>query len=110
MAQTKSILDEPIEEIDVPVLKPTPYTPRRRPPIRIERNFARFADVMMSYVLEPIKRKVDKKVEKLKRDVKQIYSRYDRLSLYQREAPLRGFLRTHRIDGRRGYDQKTFTQ
>ena len=110
MAQMKNILDSPIEEINVPVMKPTPYVPRRRPPIYIRRNFNRFADWIMSHVPEPIKRKVNKRVEKLKREVEKIYSRYDRLTLYEREAPLRGFLRTYRIDGREGYDQNTFIQ
>ena len=39
-----TLIDEPIEEINVPVMKPTPYVPRRRPSIHIERNFNRFAD------------------------------------------------------------------
>ena len=39
-----TLIDEPFEEINVPVMKPTPYVPRRRPPIYIERNFNRFAD------------------------------------------------------------------
>ena len=110
MMSNNSILDEPIEEINVPVMQPTRYVPSRRPAIFIERSFNRFADWIMSYVPEPVKRKVDEKVEKLKKDIKQIYSRYGEHTLYEREAPLRGFLRTHRIDGRRGYDQTTFTQ
>ena len=110
MAPEKSILDEPIEEINVSVMKPTRYVPRRRPTISIERSFDRFADWIMSYIPEPARRRVNEKVEKLKKDVKQIYSRYDEHTLHEIEVPLRGFLRTHRIDGRRGYDQTTFTQ
>ena len=104
------ILDKPIEEINVPVMQPTRYTPRRKPAIQIERDFNKFADWILSLVSKPIKRNVNKRVKKLKKDIKQIYSRYGRLSLYEREAPLHGFLKTHRIDGKKGYDRKTFTQ
>ena len=110
MMSTRSILDEPIEEINVPVMQPTRYTPKRRPAIYIKRFFDRFADWITSYVQEPIKRKVNERIEKLKIEIKNIYYRYDRLTLYEREAPLKGFLKTHRIDGKKGYDQKTFTQ
>ena len=110
MMSNNSILDEPIEEINVPVMQPTRYVPRRRPAIIIERSFNRFADWMMSYVPEPVKKKANEKVEKLKKEIRQIYSRYDEHTLHEIEVPLRGFLRTHRIDGRRGYDQTTFTQ
>ena len=59
---------------------------------------------------EPIKRNVNERVEKLKKDIRQVYSRYDRLTLYEREAPMKEFLKTHRIDGEKGYDQTTFIQ
>ena len=110
MMSTKSILDEPIEEINVPVMQPTRYNPRRGPAIYINRPFNRFADWITSHVPKPIKRNVNERVEKLKIEIRNIYSRYDGLTLYEREAPIKGFLKTHRIDGRKGYDQTTFTQ
>ena len=110
MAQPKNIMDEPIEEINVPVMKPTRYVPRRIPPIRIERNFNRFADWIMAYVPVPMRRRVNRRAERLGREIRNIYQRYDRLQLYRREAPLQGFLSTYRINGEREYDQRTFTQ
>ena len=103
-------MDEPIEEINVPVMKPTLYVPRKKPSIHIERNFNRFADWIMDYVPEPMRRRVNRRIERLSREIRNIYQRYDRLQLYRREAPLRGFLNTYRINGDRGYDQRTFTQ
>ena len=103
-------MDEPIEEINVPVMKPTLYVPRKKPSIHIERNFNRFADWIMDYVPEPMRRRVNRRIERLSREIRNIYQRYDRLQLYRREAPLRGFLNTYRINGERGYDQRTFTQ
>ena len=110
MTPTKLILDEPIEEINVPVMQPTRYTPKRKPAIYIKRSFNKFADWIIYHVPEPIKRKVNKRVEKLKTEIRNIYHRYNGLTLYEREAPMKGFLKTHRIDGKKGYDQITFTQ
>ena len=104
------ILDEPIEEINVPVMQPTRYNPKRKPTIYIKRSFNKFADWITSHVPEPIKRNVNERVEKLKKEIRNIYRRYNGLTLYEREAPMKGFLKTHRIDGKRGYDQTTFTQ
>ena len=101
MAHTSSIMDTPIEEINVPILKPTLYA--RMPKLkRLARNYYRtlekkvkvnarkvinrFADWMMSQPKKPIRR-----------------------GMNETEAPLRGFLRTYRIEGIRGRNQNTFT-
>ena len=100
-------MDEPIEEINVPVMKPIPYDPRRgKPPfITIRRNFNRLADEMMAYVPRPRRRRVRRRIARLRREIREIYQRYGRLQLNIRERPLRGFLRTHRINGGEGFDQ-----
>ena len=115
MVPTKSILDEPIKEINVPVMQPTrkikmSVAPKRKHAIYVRRSFNKFADWITSYVPELIKRNVNERVEKLKLEIEKIYSRYDRLTLYEREAPMKGFLKTHRIDGKKGYDQTAFIQ
>ena len=101
MAHTSSIMDAPIQEINVPILKPTIYTRtpalrrmareyyvtlRRRERERARRVINRFADWIMSQPNKPIRR-----------------------GMNETEAPLRGFLRTYRIDGIRGQNQNTFT-
>ena len=57
MNNNNPILDRPIEEINEPVMKPTPYVPKRKPNIIIKRYFDRFADEMVSYVPEQKKEK-----------------------------------------------------
>ena len=112
MAHTSSIMDEPIEEDNYTVLKPTRYEPRRVPPVTIERNLNRFEDEMMEYLSRAnrrLRRRVRKRVARLRREIRGIYQRYDRHQLVERERTLNGFLRTHRVDGVRGYDQRTFT-
>ena len=100
MAHTSSIMDAPIEEINVPILKPTKYrripalrrmareyyvTLERRERARARRVINRFADWVMAL---PRGR--------------------ERGGINEVEAPLEGFLRTFRIDGIRGMDQQTF--
>ena len=109
MAHTSSIMDEPIEEINVPVMKPIPYKRRGSPPLTIRRNFNRFADWIMDFVPRRRRIRVSRRITRLRREIREIYQRYDRHQPYQRERALNGYLRTHRIDGVRGYDQRTFT-
>ena len=102
MAHASSIMDAPIEEINVPILKPYLYA--RIPKLkRMGRNYLktlrkkkaranakkvinRFADWIMSQPKKPIVR-----------------------GMNETEAPLRGFFRTYRIEGIRGQNQNTFT-
>ena len=110
MSSNNHILDEPIEEINAEILKPTRYVPRKPPSMIIRRNFSRFADWIIDLVPRPMRRRVNERIVRLREEIREIYSRYDRLQPYRREAPLRGYLNTYRIDGERGYDQWTFTQ
>ena len=105
-----SILDSPIEEINIPILKPTRYVPRKPQSMVIRRNFSRFADWIMNLVPRSRRRIVSRRITRLRREIREIYSRYDRLQPYRREAPLRGYLNTYRINGEMGYDQWTFSQ
>ena len=109
MAHTSSIMDEPIEEINVPVMKPIPYKRDKSPPIMIRRNFNRFANWIIDLVPQTRRRVVNRRIERLRGQIGRIYERYDRHQIVERERALGGFLRTHRIDGVRGYGQRDFT-
>ena len=101
MMSNNPILDEPIEEINVPVMKPLPYVARvaslrslvrnyveslvRKSAANARKTINKFADWILSLPNEQIKRGIN-----------------------EREAPLRGFLKTYRIDGVKGQDQDTF--
>ena len=111
MVNTRNIRDEPIEEINVPILRPTRHVPRREPPLLIYRNFNRFADWIMNLVPKRERRRVDRRIGRLRIEMENIYARYRGVQLPRRtEAPLRGYLNTYKIDGQRGYDQTTFIQ
>ena len=67
---------------------------------------------MMEYLSRAnrrLRRRVGKRVARLRREIREIYQRYDRHQIVERERALNGFLRTHRIDGVRGYNQRNFT-
>ena len=75
------ILDEPIEEINVPVMKPIPYVAKVASLRSLTRNYVeslvrksaanarktinKFADWIMTYIPERVKKKANEKVEKL---------------------------------------------
>ena len=108
MAHTSSIMDEPIEEINVPVMKPIPYKRGASPPIAIRRNFDRFANWIIDLVPQPRRRVASRRIERLRGEIGRLYARYDRHQIVERERALGGFLRTHRIEGVRGYGQRDF--
>ena len=94
MVSTKSILDEPIKEINVPVMKPSRNITKavdslkslaRKSVASVRKTINKFANWILSLPNEPIKRGIN-----------------------EREAPLRGFLKTYRIDGEKGQDQESF--
>ena len=124
MEQT-SILDEPVPEINIPILEPS--QPKSQPtslknlaskvakPINKEIN--KFADWILSYIPEPIKKTVNKRVDGLKKKVNRIFTlkrmvseriSNKRLTPKQKQTALRGYLKTHRINGQRGYGPNTF--
>ena len=110
MAHTSLIMDEPIREVNLKIpLRPTPYRERQSLPLAIRRNFNRFADWIINLVPRPRRRVASRRIERLRGEIGRIYQRYDRHQIVERERALGGFLRTHRIDGVKGYGQRDFT-
>ena len=118
-----NIYDETIPEINVPILKPSKPTRNSLVPSlkhlsgrvvnSVSKEINKFADWILSYIPEPIKKTVDKRVNKLKKKINRIFNRIeiDYLKLLNpklQEAALRGYLKTYRIDGQKGYDPKSF--
>ena len=98
MMSSKSILDEPIKEINVPVMKPSRNirmaatnavtslrSLAKKSAKSVRSSINKFANWILSLPTVPIKRGIN-----------------------EREAPMRGFLKSYRIDGKKGYDQTTF--
>ena len=108
-----NILDEPIPEINVSILKPS-HAPRNshvlagRVAAPVQQQINKFADWILSYLSEPIKTTVNRRVDRLKRKVNRIFRRMERLTPKERQTALKGYLKTYRVYGQRGCDPQTF--
>ena len=113
-----SLLDESVPEIKIPILKPTPVSLGNKVSTlrslagkmveSVTRKVNKFADWVLSFVPDPIRRTANEKVNKLRSDVKRIFKQAEDFNPRQKETALKGYLKTYRIDGIEGYDVKTF--
>ena len=112
----RQFLDEPVPEINFPILEPSkPISQPKslkhlvsRVVKPIKKDINKFADWIISYVPEPIKKNVNKRVESLKEKVNRIFKRFKRFTPKEQETALKGYLKTYRIDGQKGHDEKMF--
>ena len=118
-SQHQNIIDQPIPEIDIPILKPSQpenlskvsqlknLALKAAKPVKSEIN--KFADWIISQVPEPIKKTVNERVNSLKEKVNGIFKRYDNLlTPKEYKTAIKGYFKTFRVDGVNGMDEKTF--
>ena len=112
-----NIMDEPVPEIKVPILKPMQFTAKgnvkslksladkvAKPIIK---NINKFVDWLYSYVPEPVRNITNEKVDKLKNKINQIFKRLEtEFKIEEKEMALKGYLKLYRINGVSGYDPK----
>ena len=118
-SQLQNIMDQPIPEIDIPILEPSkPANTSKVSQLKnlasnaakpVKREINKFADWIISKVPEPIKKTVNERVNSLKERVNRIFKRYDNL-LTPREykTAIKGYFKTFRVNGVDGMDEKTF--
>ena len=118
-SQLQNIMDQPIPEIDIPILEPSkPVNTSKVSQLKnlasnaakpVKREINKFADWIISKVPEPIKKTVNERVNSLKERVNRIFKRYDNL-LTPRElkTAIKGYFKTFRVNGVDGMDEKTF--
>ena len=118
-SQPQNIMDQPIPEIDIPILEPSkPANLSKVSQLKnlasnaakpVKREINKFADWIISKVPEPIKKTVNERVNSLKERVNRIFKRYDNL-LTPREykTAIKGYFKTFRVNGINGMDEKTF--
>ena len=100
MAHTSSIMDAPIREINVPILKPTMYA--KIPSLR------RMAKNYYKTLGKKVKVNAKKVINRFADWILSLPKERVRGGVNEMEAPLKGYLKTYRIDGMRGQDQNTF--
>ena len=101
MAHTSSIMDAPIREINIPVLKPTKYTLKIPSLKRLTRRY-------VETLGKKVKANAKKVINRFADWILSLPNERVRGGVNEMEAPLRGYLRTYRIEGIKGQDQVTF--
>ena len=71
-------------------------------------NVDKFTEWVLDQIPNPVKKRATQKVNALKAKVNQIFNRIESLKSKEHEAAIKGYLKTYRIDGHAGVDQKTF--
>ena len=115
---TTHILDEPVPEISVPILRPTKYVPPSAPSRwktlvskynkRVQKKINKFANWILNYVPKRIKKPANERIRKLKEEVRSIWAVLEPFSVKEKEKALKGFFKTYRIDGKKGYGPQDF--
>ena len=117
--QLQNIMDQPIPEIDIPILEPSkPANTSKVSQLKnlasnaakqVKREINKFADWTISKVSEPIKKTVNERVNSLKERVNSIFKRYDNLlTPREHKTAIKGYFKTFRVNGVDGMDEKTF--
>ena len=117
--QLQNIMDQPIPEIDIPILEPSkPVNTSKVSQLKnlasnaakpVKREINKFADWITSKVPEPIKKTVNERVNSLKERVNRIFKRYDNLlTPREHKTAIKGYFKTFRVNGVDGMDEKTF--
>jgi len=102
------LLDSPVPDIGVSVLQPTAYLPLKKIIDKATSYMKSFADWLISYVPEPIKRSVNEKLEALQSKVKYLFANTKKFEVRESKTAIKGFTKQHTIDGRQGIDAETF--
>lgn len=74
----------------------------------VNKEINKFGNWISSHVPEKIKVPVNKKVNSLKEEVNKIFNRIDKFTPKEHKSALKGYLKTYRIDGQKGFDPKNF--
>ena len=114
----QNIIDQPIPEIDIPILEPSkPANTSKVSQLKnlasnaakpVKREINKFADWIISKVPEPMKKTVNERVDSLKERVNRIFKRYDNLTPKEHKTAIKGYFKTFRVNGVDGMDEKTF--
>ena len=113
IGEKQSLLYEPVPNISVPILQPTKpevFTHVGAIENNLKSKVSTFADWLLTYVLEPIKKKVNTMVEPLKSQVNSIFNKFykNKPTLGQSKTEIKGFAKQYVIDGIAGAGAVTF--
>jgi len=119
-ADNHNWLDDPVPDISAPVLTPTKYVAPSQEEVKtgVLSTIKSYADWLISYLPEQIKKPINKAVEALKAKVAGLFRRKyndkyeykckDKYELYESESAIKGFTKRYTVDGRPGVDVVSF--
>jgi len=108
----RPLLDDPVPEISAPVLTPTKYIAPSQKEVEtgVMSTIKSYADWLISYVPERIKKPISKAMEALKAKVAGLFGKVKehKYVLYESESAIKGFTKRYTVDGRPGIDVVSF--
>ena len=111
-ADNHNLLDAPVPDISAPVLTPTKYVapPQKEVKTDVLSTIKSYADWLISYVPEQIKKPINKALEALKAKVAGLFGKINdhKFVLYESESAIKGFTKQYTVDGRPGIDVVSF--
>jgi len=110
VANNHNLIDTPVPDISAPVLTPTKYVtpPQKETKTGVLSTIKSFADWLISYVPEQIKKPINKSLEALKTEVARLYGDINKFVLYKCESAMKGFTKQYAVDGRPGINATSF--
>ncbi|XP_065667722.1 uncharacterized protein LOC136088013 [Hydra vulgaris] len=105
------LLDEPVPDISSTILAPSPFQPITQIRKEINKKINSFADWIVSYVPEPIKKVVNKKVDELKSTVSNLYQKYgirNPIEFKLSQSAVKNVTNQFSVKGINGYDAISF--
>jgi len=111
-ADNHNLLDAPVPDILAPVLTPTKYVapPQKEVKTGVLSSMKSFADWLISYVPEEIRKPINKALEALKAKVAGLYGKINehQFVLKESKSAINGFTKQYTVDGRPGIDVVSF--
>jgi len=108
-----NIMDQPIPEINVPILKPQLHSLKQlagKAASSVNKQINEIANWVLSWVPQVNKKLVNKRVEALKNEVNNIYNKIKSKTakVQKKKSALKGFVSSYRLKGTVKTDSKTF--
>jgi len=108
-AGNHNLIDTPVPDISAPVLTPTKYVApaQKEAKTGVLSSIKSFADWLISYVPEQIKKRINEALEALKTEVAHLFNKY-KFVLRESKSAMNGFTKQYTADGRPGMDAVSF--
>ena len=97
---------------NVPFLTPTPYTPTQATPAPTPSSSSNVAEDLKDYLnnVKEIPKSVSPRLKKLREEIDSIYEQMQTFDVKESNSALRNFAKVYTIDGKLGFDPRSFLE